>query len=324
MSEEITRESFLSDAKKENINKISLLLKSESDSTRIQCIFEGEEDKFFYLIFIKNIFLQYEVKNYNIGGYKSSFVLYEKMQNQNPRTLFFIDSDLRKYYKPQFPDINSQQIYYTDYYSFENYFVNPQTFMKYASIHLGIRFKLLREHVELFKKEFEKFIPVGIIIAAVQLTGHQKKMNVIADRIKINEFVSIKDSCEVQITEITKVYEKLLEMLMFNSIDTDFLKLYNENKNKIEIEINKGKSQFNEKLNILHKYFRGHYIFNLFKVFINKYKNYMNQKGFKPILSKEHSSKELIEFLSFLIFPPKSLIDFLNNNLMRIENANQS
>ncbi len=270
---------------------------------------EGKEDLSFYRGIIDAILEEgWKVEIWHAGNKSKVFELYDKVDWETfnrHQILFFVDRDLSEYLE------NAQRIedniYITDLYSIENYYVEEQTFERVITECYGFNIigkDDLDRIVQHYCVQLERFRNYAVEIMSWIIVWRRRGRKPCLNDIKLNELFSMNDT-----------------ILVLNGTESDFVK------NKIhqsigididEVNIDEVKEEFLGK-DGKSKFIRGKYL-AWFLVFYCEWV-YSNVNLIVPTIAQ--SPKKHIQLgqsnASYIIAPriqaPISLIRFLHYNI---------
>jgi len=184
------------------------------DEKTIHSFFEGNDDISFYSHFIEQIFPKnYLDFKYVCQGKKNIYEVYKKVierVSNKSRTLFFVDKDLSDFINEDLPKY--ENLYVTDYYSIENFFVTKTMIRKICEDFYHITDTTqISEIKSRFQQELKTFyrylLPIMSWVIYLKQQGYQVNFN----NLQMDKLFQLNDDlqiCKKQQKNYLKILEK--------------------------------------------------------------------------------------------------------------------
>lgn len=285
------------------------VLSYSKEKSLLYCFFEGDEDKRYYRIRLKQKF-----ENFTCGGKdnvkKVHRMISEHKEYNSANTLFFIDKD---YSDEQI----SGNIYVTPCYSIENFYTTQEVLINILTNEFNLKetdndFNLILERFNLLQTKFHNELLIFNAWLACQSDLRQKN--------GIKTYLSIDTKVKPYFEGIVK--NKLTEIRNFDDLkNIDFIEniLFPEapkiEEQKLQKKIDEFKLKFNSCI------FRGKFELRFIVSFLQQLKNEIGQKTNKSIFEKkqkctfEFKYENIISTLSQYAVTPNCLNKFISKNL---------
>lgn len=180
-------------------NTTKWLLYRYSNITSIYCFGEsnkerGGDDKSFYTKYIKNYFNNYNVWFKSAGSKNDVYNTYQGLKNSGIDKdknifLFFVDKDWSEFATKgtNHNEIwNNKEIFKTDYYSIENYFLNKKILKPLIEIYKTDKINEIDIIEQNFENDYKKFCNWLLLFMTLYSFGHKK-----LKKIDISQFYNI-------------------------------------------------------------------------------------------------------------------------------------
>lgn len=288
------------------------VLSYSKEKKSLYCFFEGDEDKRYYRIRLKQKF-----ENFTCGGKDNVKKVYKMINGHEEynlaNTLFFIDKDYTD-------EQTSANIYVTPCYSIENFYTTQEVLINILINEFNLKekdndFKLILGKFNLLQTKFHEELLVFNAWLACQSNLREQNGT--------QTYLSIDSKVKSYFEGIVK--NKLDGIKSFDDLkNIDFVEntLFSEAPKIEKQELQKKIEEFKSKIGSC--IFRGKFELRFIVSFLQQLKNEIGQKPSKSIFEKkqkctfEFKYENIISTLSQYAFTPDCLKEFIDKNLKQV------
>lgn len=287
-----------------HVSKLEFLQGLEKGRPAIHVFYEGKTDNGFYLTMLKRkLNKEKRLRTYVCGNKKEVYKTRASLRNRDyeDTLLFFADKDIDNIIPIEYP--SHSDIHVTETYSVENYLVNQELFGQVSSelMKINVGDKQLEKIIDKYSDSENQFCDLMKIIMAWVLCSRRMGVRPNLNNVKLSEIINIDENLDVSFNcSLQDLYSYLSEKSKANiHFLSDFL-LDSRN----EIDNHAGECII-----------RGKYHLWFFINFFDSAKLALEKaNNCKIKVSSNLSEKTAIELLSPRIYPPQTVLDFIEKN----------
>lgn len=283
-------------------------------------VFYEGKDRYYYNHRLKKYTTNYNT--YEAGGKSNVIKVYNKIkeegEDQLKKKLFFIDKD----YEKKEDLLYGSDVYVTDSYSIENYYVSKSSLQSILTDHFGVnstnlKFSKITNYFDERYREFMDYLTeLNLWAIACKLEGVKVDFSLLNLQKSPSKILSVtyekvepkEEGCSLSFFYFLNDYCEKLKQAKDEKYENDY-SIYTAKQEAIEICFKENMDEY--KINII-KYFRGKFIIWFFVEFIKS----LTQKR-KPVLERpfEINDRNVLSVLSAFAETPEELEEYLKRKI---------